>query len=115
MNKKNLLKKFGRKSLLYSSFLLYNNQSIFKKELLNIASNVLGKNIYYFTANKKFDLRFIIAVKNLFPLELYFYDKMFWIRSANKDYNKEKCKAWRESHKDYYKAWYQTHKEERRT
>ena len=39
--------------------------------------------------NKKFDLRFIIAVKNLLPLELYFYEKMFWIRSANKDYNKE--------------------------
>ena len=39
--------------------------------------------------NKKFDLRFIIAVKSLLPLELYFYDKMFWIRSANKDYNKE--------------------------
>ena len=40
----------------HNSFLLYNNQSIFKKELLNIASSVLGKNIYYFTANKKFDL-----------------------------------------------------------
>jgi tubulin--tyrosine ligase-like protein 12 len=39
--------------------------------------------------NKKFDLRFIIAVKSLLPLELYFYDKIFWIRSANKDYNKE--------------------------
>ena len=39
--------------------------------------------------NKKFDLRFIIAVKSLLPLELYFYEKMFWIRSANKDYNKE--------------------------
>ena len=39
--------------------------------------------------NKKFDLRFIIAVRNLLPLELYFYEKMFWIRSANKDYNKE--------------------------
>jgi len=39
--------------------------------------------------NKKFDLRFIIAMKSLLPLELYFYEKMFWIRSANKDYNKE--------------------------
>jgi tubulin--tyrosine ligase-like protein 12 len=39
--------------------------------------------------NKKFDLRFIIAIKSLLPLELYFYEKMFWIRSANKDYNKE--------------------------
>ena len=39
--------------------------------------------------NKKFDLRFIIAVRNLLPLELYFYEKMFWIRSANKNYNKE--------------------------
>ena len=43
----------------------------------------------YLMNDKKFDLRFIIAVKNLLPLELYFYDKMFWIRSANKDYNKE--------------------------
>ena len=43
----------------------------------------------YLMNNKKFDLRFIIAVKSLLPLELYFYDKMFWIRSANKDYNKE--------------------------
>ena len=43
----------------------------------------------YLMNNKKFDLRFIIAVKTLLPLELYFYEKMFWIRSANKDYNKE--------------------------
>ena len=41
----------------------------------------------YLMNNKKFDLRFIIAVKNLFPLELYFYDKMFWIRSSNKNYS----------------------------
>ena len=39
--------------------------------------------------NRKFDLRFIIAIKSLLPLELYFYDKMFWIRSANKEYNNE--------------------------
>ena len=43
----------------------------------------------YLMNNKKFDLRFIIAIKNLLPLELYFYDKMFWIRSANKDYIKD--------------------------
>lgn len=35
--------------------------------------------------NKKFDLRFIIAVKQIFPLEIYIYEK-FWIRSANEDY-----------------------------
>ena len=40
----------------HNSFLLYNNQSLFKKELLNIVSNVLGKHIFYFTSNKKFDL-----------------------------------------------------------
>ena len=39
--------------------------------------------------NKKFDLRFIIAVKNIFPLELYFYNKMFWIRCSNKEYNED--------------------------
>lgn len=39
--------------------------------------------------DKKFDLRFIIAIKSLLPLQAYFYEKMFWIRSANKDYNKE--------------------------
>ena len=36
---------------------------------------------------KKFDLRFIILVKKLVPLELYFYSKMFWIRSANKPFS----------------------------
>jgi len=35
---------------------------------------------------KKFDLRFIILLKRLVPLELYFYSKMFWIRSANQDF-----------------------------
>ncbi len=35
--------------------------------------------------NKKFDLRFIIAVKRIQPLEVYLYDK-FWIRSGNEDY-----------------------------
>lgn len=39
--------------------------------------------------NKKFDLRFIICLKQLFPLELYFYNKMFWIRCSNKDYIKD--------------------------
>jgi tubulin--tyrosine ligase-like protein 12 len=38
---------------------------------------------------KKFDLRFIIVLKKLVPLELYFYSKMFWVRSANKDFTIE--------------------------
>jgi len=37
-------------------FLLYNNQSFFKKEILNITSNILGKNISYFTSNKALDI-----------------------------------------------------------
>ena len=37
-------------------FLLYNNQSFFKKEILNITSNILGKNISYFTSNKAFNV-----------------------------------------------------------
>ena len=40
----------------HKSFILYNNQSFFKKEILNITSNILGRNIYYFTSNKTFDL-----------------------------------------------------------
>jgi tubulin--tyrosine ligase-like protein 12 len=35
---------------------------------------------------KKFDLRFIVLLKRLVPLELYFYSKRFWVRSANKEY-----------------------------
>jgi len=35
---------------------------------------------------KKFDLRFIVLLKKLVPLECYIYSEMFWIRSANKDY-----------------------------
>ncbi len=35
---------------------------------------------------KKFDLRFIIVLKKLIPLEIYIYSKMFWVRSANKDF-----------------------------
>ena len=44
-------------SLFYHNpFLLYNNQSIFKKEILNITSNILGKNISYFTSNLSLDI-----------------------------------------------------------
>jgi len=35
---------------------------------------------------KKFDLRFIVVLKKLIPLEVYMYSKMFWVRSANKDF-----------------------------
>ena len=41
----------------------------------------------YLLNNKKFDLRFIILLKKLIPLELYFYSKMFWVRSANKNFS----------------------------
>jgi tubulin--tyrosine ligase-like protein 12 len=37
--------------------------------------------------NRKFDLRFIIVLKSLVPLEVYFYSKMFWVRSANKNFS----------------------------
>ena len=40
----------------HKPFILYNNQSFLKKEILNITSNILGRNIYYFTSNKTFDL-----------------------------------------------------------
>ena len=46
----------------HKSFLLYNNQSFFKKEILNILSNILGKNISYFTSNQALD---IIGVNNI--------------------------------------------------
>ena len=36
---------------LHKSFILYNNQSYFKKETLSMVSNILGRNIFYFTAN----------------------------------------------------------------
>jgi hypothetical protein len=40
--------------------------------------------------NKKFDLRFIILLKNLVPLELYFYSKIFWVRTANNDFTMDR-------------------------
>ena len=36
---------------------------------------------------KKFDLRFIILLKKLVPRDLYIYDKVFWVRAANNDFN----------------------------
>ena len=41
---------------LHKSFVLYNNQSYFKKETLLMTSNILGRNIYYFTANTNFSI-----------------------------------------------------------
>ena len=35
---------------------------------------------------KKFDLRFIVILKKIVPLEVFIYSKMFWVRSANKDF-----------------------------
>jgi hypothetical protein len=35
---------------------------------------------------KKFDLRFIVVLKKIIPLEVYIYSKMFWVRSANQDF-----------------------------
>ena len=40
----------------HQPFILYNNQSYFKKEIFNIISNILGRNIYYFTSNQNLDL-----------------------------------------------------------
>ena len=40
----------------HKSFILYNNQSFFKKEILNITSNVLGRNISYITCNNSLEL-----------------------------------------------------------
>ena len=41
---------------IHKSFILYNNQSYFKKETLSIVSNILGRHIYYFTANSQFSV-----------------------------------------------------------
>ena len=41
---------------LHKSFVLYNNQSYFKKEILSMVSNILGRNIFYFTANSDFSV-----------------------------------------------------------
>ena len=38
---------------IHKSFILYNSQNYFKKETLSIVSNILGRNIYYFTANNE--------------------------------------------------------------
>ena len=35
----------------HNSFIIYNNQTYFKKEILSIISNILGRKINYFTAN----------------------------------------------------------------
>lgn len=36
--------------------------------------------------NRKIDLRFIVAAKSIFPLNVYIY-KHFWIRTSNNEYN----------------------------
>jgi tubulin--tyrosine ligase-like protein 12 len=50
-----------------------------------ICQKYLNKPFLY--KNRKFDLRFIILLKKLVPLELYMYDKVFWVRVANKDFD----------------------------
>ena len=40
----------------HKSFILYNNQSFFKKEIFNMTSNILGRQIFYLTCNKTIDL-----------------------------------------------------------
>ena len=47
---------------LHKNFVLYNNQKYFKKETLSIVSNILGRNIFYFTANSQFN---VIGLNNL--------------------------------------------------
>ena len=39
---------------IHKSFILYNNQSYFKKEMLSMVSNILGRYIYNFTSNADF-------------------------------------------------------------
>ena len=41
---------------LHNPFIIYNNQSYFKKEIFNIVSNILGRYIFYFTSNQNFGL-----------------------------------------------------------
>ena len=41
---------------IHKSFVLYNNQKYFKKETLLMTSNILGRNIFYFTVNSDFSL-----------------------------------------------------------
>ena len=40
----------------HNSFIIYNNQTYFKKEILNIISNILGRKINYFTANENLSI-----------------------------------------------------------
>ena len=40
----------------HKSFILYNNQSFFKKEIFYVTSNILGRNISYFTSNQNLSL-----------------------------------------------------------
>ena len=41
---------------IHKSFILYNNQNYFKQQTLSMVSNILGRNIYYFTANSEFGI-----------------------------------------------------------
>ena len=41
---------------IHKSFVLYNNQRYFKRETLSMVSNILGRNVYYFTANSEFSI-----------------------------------------------------------
>ena len=41
---------------IHKSFVLYNNQKYFKKETLSMVSNILGRNIFYYTANSQFSV-----------------------------------------------------------
>jgi tubulin--tyrosine ligase-like protein 12 len=49
-----------------------------------IASQYLSRPALY--KGRKFDLRYIIMVRSLQPLEMYVY-RMFWIRAANKPFS----------------------------
>jgi tubulin--tyrosine ligase-like protein 12 len=49
-----------------------------------ILSKYIEKPLLYY--GKKFDLRFIVLLKSIIPLELYIYN-FFWIRLANKPYS----------------------------
>lgn len=40
----------------------------------------------YLVNEKKFDIRYMVLIKSLAPLEVYIYKKVFWFRTSNKNF-----------------------------